>query len=222
MNAARTGTSHRLASAAVMTIVLLAPEHSAAQTLFFSSFDQDDTSYFELEFGPPDSQVSFDATLGSPSPGSIRLARSTSTGSAQLISPCLAFAEDRRYTIAAVARAEVIGAACDVGFVVHDDLSCADSPGLVPNPPPGSITGTPDSWVPIETSVAGAELSFPWRRIRFTLSLHPSASPAACNWDNVHITSTQVESIPVGGATSQLLLLFGLVGAALSLLHRRT
>jgi hypothetical protein len=213
-----------LASSKIWSVVAAAlvaglPESTAAQTLFFSAFDEDDTSYFEVSFGPPDTLASFDSALGSPAPGSLRLSRTTSSSSAQLISPCLPFVEERRYTIAADARAEVIGAGCSVGFVLHDDLACGDNPAISTNPSLG--TQTVELWEPIEASVAGEEVSQAYRRVRFTLNLLPAAAPAACNFDNVRISSQQVESIPAAGPWGYLLLLAGAVGVGLWTLRRR-
>jgi hypothetical protein len=199
----------------VVVYSMLATTAGNAQVIFSSSFDEDDTSFFEFS-GPPSGQLTFDSTLGYPDPGSLRLARSETASSLFARTDCLPFDPARRYSFHAHTRRETSGGQCGLSYEIFTTTDCSGDIFIGNNAAGSTMTGV---WELLETFAGTTYLGQEeFQSIRFRMTLGPP-STAACNFDNVYIASEQVEDIPTLSRTGQLLLLLALPLLGLYLLR---
>ena len=196
---------------------------ATAQTNLLPNGDFDSNVATWSHIGDPEIELTWDSAVGSPSAGSLRLARSSSTsaeGSGSALSPCFETIPSMLYELRRRTRAGGNDPAvrCRVYLSFYEGAGCTGerltygfSDTVLPDPH--------DVWQ--SRASVDTPLAFPSFRVASLGSFSTTGGPASCNFDSVILSEPSPENVPALSETGVIALasLIGVVG--LILLHIR-
>lgn len=204
----------------VATSILLSPG-LRAEEVFSDNFDSAvSLSRWEVwREGSTASTVEWNASLGSPDAGSVRLHVPTpAPGAIRLLSPCYSLVDYSTWTAQAQVQIEQAGSICKLDFLRYETESCSDEARFyvdsTPLPDPGA-------WVTqSRVRSIGNDSERGLVAIRFYLSME-GEGVGGCLFDSVHIDHQLPAQVPALSGMGAWLLGLAVVLAGLVVLRRQ-